>query len=116
MSEIKLKQRITTPFITMEEVNRSTKKIVSRTDYTKVTSAVRNKIWFDVTVSAGNYENIHSIKLRFRQQNLASGNAVVYESNSSYVDSTTKLPLDYVIEDGVIYREVDLTTIFSLIG
>ena len=58
MSEIKLKQRITTPFITMEEVNRSTKKIVSRTDYTKVTSAVRNKIWFDVTVSAGNYENI----------------------------------------------------------
>lgn len=113
MSEVKLEQRITTPFITMEEVNKSTKRIVSRTDYTKVTSAVRNKIWFDVTVSAGNYENIHSIKLRFRQQNLASGNAVVYESNSSYVDSTTKLPLDYVIEDGVIYREVDLTTIFS---
>jgi hypothetical protein len=38
--------RITTPILSMEVINKSTKKVVNRTDYSIASSSIRNKISF----------------------------------------------------------------------
>lgn len=113
MSEIKLIERTRNPLLSMEVVNKSSLAVVSRTDYTTAASTIKNKICFTLYPSIGNYENAHSIKLRFRQSNVSTASATVYESNSDYSNKTWNRPLDYIVEDGVVYREVDLTTAFN---
>ena len=113
MSERIKEIRKTTPSLSMEVVNKTTLAVVSRTDLTKAEATRREKICFTLTPSIEDYETAYKIKLRFRQVNISTSSGIVYETDENRRELTWNQPLDYVVIDGVVYREVDLTMAFK---
>ena len=66
-------------------------------------------IHFSVTLIRKNYASYGRVRLRFRQSNTSTASALLYKSSSKYVNTAVCYDLTRVVEDGVTYREVDIT-------
>ena len=95
----------------MKVINRNTHTVVS-TSGTTMTSNSSQYIYFTFNKSQlflNDYENYHSIKVRFRQEGTSETDANVYLINSGYSLSSKHYKTIVIGTEHGYYREVDLT-------
>ena len=59
------------------------------------------------------YASIHKVKLRFRQHNSTPAETMFVTASERYLYSTEGKVMDLITENGVMYREVDITWAFN---
>ena len=111
MINIKLIESVDYPSLSMKTVNKNTATVVNSSP-TLATATSANMIHFQVTLSGSPFDGIHKLRLRFRQNGSTTDAANIIESTAGYINGTWYKPLDVVVENGVTYREVDITDAF----
>ena len=115
MKSKKLKEVNSIASITMKEISKTTNE-VSNTTNTLMTTNSSKRIWFSLINAQTDFNSYISYKLRFRQVGNSKVAIKVVKSSSNYLVSEITYPTVVVEENGITYREVDLTEAINVDG
>ncbi len=101
----------TTPSLSMKTVNKSTLQVTNSTA-AQMTCSSTQFITLSLTPSLANFTSYSSVKLKFAQIGVNNGHFRLYECNSSYIISSKSYPTCTYTENGINYREVDITSAY----
>ena len=101
----------TTPSLSMKTVNKSTLQVTNSTA-AQMTCSSTQFITLSLTPSLANFTSYSSVKLKFAQNGGNNGHFRLYECNSSYIISSKSYPTYTYTENGINYREVDITSAY----
>ena len=112
MSKIRIIENITYPSLSMEKVEKNT-SIVVDSNNTKLSIGANHMIHLSLSTTLASFDNSHRMILRFRQANNNTDDVDFNVSTERYIHSHKDTVLKYVVENGIVYREVDITRFFS---
>ena len=115
MKSKKLKEVNSTASIVMQEISKATGTVLNTTN-TSMTTSSSKRIGFSISKILTDFNSYISYKLRFRQVNSNNEVVTVKKANSSYIVSEVSYPTIVVLENGITYREVDLTNAINESG